>query len=69
MKRIEKIISLLDIHILKILNKNEVDVDKLDSLTEIRILYIEERNSLIRSRNTSEMFDKKYWKPYRRSNL
>lgn len=67
MKKIVKIISLLDIHILKILNKNEVDVDRLDSLTDIRILFVKERNSLIRSNNTSDMFDKKYWKSYRKS--
>ena len=66
MKKIERIISLIDVHILRILNRKEVDVDRLDSLTEIRILYIEERNSLIRSSNTSGMYDKKYWKSYRK---
>ena len=67
--KISKIIYLIDNHIIKILNRKEVDEDKLDSLTDIRILYVEELNSLISSNNTSEMFDKKYWKSYRKSNL
>ena len=64
---IERIISLLDKHILVILSKNEVDEDKLSVLTDIRILYIEELNGLISSNNTSEMYDKKYWNSYRKS--
>jgi len=67
MKKIEKIISLLDKHILVILGKNEVDDDKLSVLTDIRILYVEELNGLIRSKNSSDMFDKKYWNSYRKS--
>ena len=68
MGEIEKIISLLDKHILLILNKKEVDDDKLSVLSDIRILYIEELNSLIRSKNTRDMFDKKYFESYRKSN-
>ena len=68
MGEIEKIISLLDKHILLILNKKEVDDDKLSVLSDIRILYIEELKSLIRSKNTRDMFDKKYFESYRKSN-
>jgi len=68
MGEIEKIIYLLDKHILLILNKKEVDDDKLSVLSDIRILYIEELNSLIRSKNTRDMFDKKYFETYRKSN-
>lgn len=64
---IKKIIPLLDKHILVILCKNEVDDDKLSVLTDIRVLYVEELNGLIRTRNTREMYDKKYWKSYRKS--
>ena len=67
MEKIEKFISLLDKHILLILNKKEVDDDKLSVLSDIRILYVEELNGLIRSQNSSNMFDKKYWKSYRKS--
>ena len=66
-KYISKIISLLDRHILLILGKKEVDDDKLSVLTDIRILYVEELNNLIRSKNTNDMFDKKYYKSYRKS--
>ena len=64
---IERIIFLLDKHIMVILSKKEVNDDKLSVLTDIRILYVEELNGLISSNNTSEMYDKKYWKSYRKS--
>ena len=66
---IEKIISKLDKHILVILSKKEVDDDKLSSLSDIRSMYIEELNGLIRGQNTSGMYDKKYWKSYKNLNL
>ena len=66
-KNISRIIHLLDKHILIILGKNEVDVDRLDSLTDIRILFVKELNGLIHSNNVSEMYDKKYWNSYRKS--
>ena len=72
---IEKIIFLLDKQILKILSSDEVDnkklsiiTDRLSDLTDIRILYVEELNNLIRGQNTSDMYDKKYWDSYRRNN-
>ena len=63
---INKIIQLIDKHILKILFSKEVNEDKLSTLTDIRVLYIEELNNLIRSKNISDMYNKKYWKSYRR---
>ncbi len=63
-KNISKVIYLLDEHILEILMKDEVDDNKLSVLTDIRILYIEELNSLIRTRNTRDMFDEKYFELY-----
>ena len=68
-KNISKVIYLLDKHIIEILNKNEVDDDKLSVLSDIRILYVEELNNLIRTKNTSDMFDKKYFETYRRNEL
>ncbi len=65
-KNISRLISLLDKHILEILSRNEVDDDKLSVLSDIRILYVEELNNLIRTKNTSDMFDKKYFESYRR---
>ena len=66
-KNISRIIYLLDKHILNILTKKEVDVEILDSLTTTRIEYVLELNSLISSKNTSDMFDKKYFNHYRKS--
>ena len=67
-KNISKLIYLLDEHILEILMKDEVDDDKLSALTDIRILYIEELNNMIRSKNIGDMFDKDYFELYRKSN-
>jgi len=66
-KNISKVIYLLDNHILRILSKNEIDDRTLNTLTSIRIEYVQEINSIISSRNTREMFDKEYWKSYRKS--
>ena len=65
-KNISKVISLLDTHILRILSKNEIDVRTLGSLTSIRIDYVQELNSVISTKNTRDMFDKKYFETYRR---
>ncbi len=56
-KNINKVIYLLDKHIIELLNKEDVNDDKLSVLSDIRVLYIEELNSLIRVKNTSTMFN------------
>ena len=66
-KNISKIIYLLDKHILRILSKNEIDDRTLSTLTSTRIEFVQEMNSIISSKNTRDMFDKKYWKSYRKS--
>ncbi len=65
-KNISKVIYLLDNHILRILSKNEIDDRTLSTLTSIRIEYVQEMNNLISSKNTRDMFDKKYFETYRR---
>lgn len=64
LKNISKIIYLLDKHIIDILMKDEIDDDKLDSLTATRIEFILELNNLIRTKNTRGMFNKKYFEQY-----
>jgi len=64
-KNISKVINLLDNHILRILSKKEIDDRTLNTLTSIRIEYVQEINSIISSKNTSDMYDKKYWKSYK----
>ena len=68
-KNISYVIHQLDKHILRILNKNEIDERTLSTLTSIRIEYVQEMNSVMSSKNTRDMFDKKYWEPYRRNEL
>jgi len=58
-KNISKTINLLDKRITHLLIQKEVDEDKVDTLSSIRFQYVEELNSLIRVKNTSEMFNKK----------
>lgn len=67
MKNISYVIHQLDKHILRILNKNEIDERTLSTLTSIRIEYVQELNSIVSSKNTRDMFDKDYWKSYRKS--
>ena len=66
--KLNRIISLLDTHILNELKKKEVNDDKLSVLTDIRGLYIVELNNVLRGENIRNMFDKKYWESYRKSN-
>jgi len=66
--KINTVISLLDKHILNILKQEERDDEKLSVLSDIRVLYVEELNGIIRSENTREMYDKKFWKSYRKNN-
>jgi hypothetical protein len=65
--KLSTILSLLDNHIVKELKKDEINEDKIDTLTTIRTEFIQELNSVKRGENISEMYDKKYWKTYRKS--
>jgi len=58
-KNISKTISLLDKRITDLLLQTEIDEDKIDTLSSIRFQYVEELNSLIRVKNTRDMFNKK----------
>jgi len=58
-KNISKTINLLDKRITELLLQNEIEEDKIDTLSSIRFQYVEELNGLIRSKNTRDMFNKK----------
>ena len=62
-----KIINLLEVHVIKLLQKKDLDFETVVSISSIRIEYMEELNSLIRTRNTREMYDKKYYDLYRKT--
>ena len=66
-KKIELIISLLDSHILNELKKKEFNEDRIQTITGIRSDYIEELNSVQRGENIQDMFDKNYFKNFRKS--
>ena len=64
---LSKIINLLDVHVLTLLQKKELDDEKVISISSIRIEYMDELTNLIRTRNTREMYDKKYYDLYRKT--
>jgi hypothetical protein len=59
-KTIRKTIQLLDKRISELLLEKETDVNKIDTLSNVIILYTEELKSLISMRNTRDMFKKGY---------
>jgi len=59
-KSIRKTIQLLDKRITELLLEKEIDVNKIDTLSNVRILYTEELKSLISMRNTRDMYKKGY---------
>ena len=67
-KNINRIIYLLDTHIIQLFGKKQIDVKAINALSQIRFDYMKELNALISSKNTKEMFNKEYWKRYRKSN-
>lgn len=60
-KIISKTIQLLDKRIIELLLEKEIDVNKIDTLSSVRTIYIEELNNKIRVKNTREMFNKEYY--------
>ena len=58
---------MLDLQILKLINEKELDDRRIAVLSDIRFEYMKELNGLIRTQNTSEMFDKEYFKSYKKS--
>jgi len=66
-KKVELIISLLDSHILNELKKKDMNEDRVQTLTGIRSEYIEELNNVKRGENIQDMFDKNYFKNFRKS--
>lgn len=57
--KISLIIYLIDKHIIDLLGKNEIDEEKIENLTNIRIEFIKEFNNIIRVENIKDMFKKK----------
>lgn len=55
-KTISKTIQLLDKRISELLHEKDIDVNKIDTLSNVRILHTEELKSLISMRNTRDMY-------------
>ena len=63
-ENISKVIQVLDLQILKLINEKEIDDRRIAILSDIRFEYMKEMNSLIRTQNTRDMFDKENFKSY-----
>lgn len=64
-ENISRVIQVLDLQILKLINEKEIDDRRIAILSDIRFEYMKEMNSLIRTQNTRDMFDKEYHKMYK----
>ena len=58
-KTISKTINLLDNKIKELLQQTDIDENKLDILSNIRLQFKNELDSLLRIKNTRDMFNKK----------
>ena len=61
-EKISKTIHLLDKHIYNIIKKEDMDIDKVNTIVSVRNEYITELNSLIRVNNRNDVFKKKNYK-------
>lgn len=61
-EKISKTIHLLDKHIYNIIKKEDMDIDKVNTIVSVRNEYITELNSLIRVNNRNDLFKKKNYK-------
>ena len=66
-RNISRVIQVLDLQILKLINEKELDDRRIAVLSDIRFEYMKELNGLIRTQNTHDMFDKEYFKSYKKS--
>ena len=67
-KKLKLILTLLDNHLLKELKKDDINEDKVVTLTEIRSTFIQELYNLNKGKNIKKMYDKEYWKRYQKTN-
>lgn len=58
-ENVERVISILDKRINKILKEDKLNPKELVTLIDIRTIYIKEYDGLTRSKNTREMYEKK----------
>jgi hypothetical protein len=62
-KNLRKIISFIDIRILRLISsKDEFEDDKISTLSDVKLSYKEELNSLIKFEQIQKMFDDKEYK-------
>ena len=59
-ENVKRVVRILDLKINKLLKDDKMNMKVLQSLIEIRSIYLNELDGLTRSINTSEMYEKKY---------
>lgn len=61
-KNLRRIILFIDKRILRLISKEEIEDDKISTLSDVKLSYKEELNSLIKFEQIQKMFDDKEYK-------
>ena len=59
-ENVKRVVRILDLKINKLLKDDKMNMKVLQSLIEIRSIYLNELDGLTRSINTNKMYEKKY---------
>lgn len=57
-ENVERVIRILDQRIIKLMMVDKMNIKDLESLIDVRVIYVKELDGLNRGKNTSEMFKK-----------
>jgi len=58
-ENVERVVKILDIRILALLKNDKMNIKDLNSLIQLRSIYVKELDGLNRSMNTKKMYEKK----------
>ena len=59
-ENVKRVVRILDLKINKVLKDDKMNMKDLQSLIEMRSIYLNELDGLTRSINTNKMYEKKY---------
>lgn len=57
-ENVERVIRILDQRIIKLMMDDKMNIKDLESLIDVRVIYVKELDGLTRGNNTGEMFKK-----------
>lgn len=59
-ENVKKVIKLLDLKILRVLNQDDTNLEKLRTFTDMRNIYTKELNGIEKGKRTQDMFKKNH---------